>query len=313
MKNRIISLALAAVICLVLTACGGGDGGSGGGGSSSSNADPNARRETRTTLLVPEASGEDVRSGSDVEIDASHVDKGYVMIRYNGSADKAKVQIGAPDGATYSYTLLGNDFETFPISAGDGDYHIDVLEHAFEKMYALLFSTDLSVKLGDQFLPFLYPNQYVWFEKGDEAVKLAESTSNESSDDLNYVAQVYHYVTRNISYDTDLAQNVSVDYLPDIDVTLSSGKGICFDYASLMAAMLRSQGIPTKLVVGYSGQAYHAWISVYLEETGWVEKVIEFDGKDWSLMDPTLAANNDAGAVKKYVGDGSNYTVKYNY
>ena len=94
---------------------------------------------------------------------------------------------------------------------------------------------------------------------------------------------------------------------------MQTRKGICFDYASLMSALLRSQGIPTKLVVGYSGTAYHAWISVYLDEAGWVDNIIEFDGKDWSLMDPTLAANNDEDSVKKYVGDGSNYIVKYSY
>ena len=94
---------------------------------------------------------------------------------------------------------------------------------------------------------------------------------------------------------------------------MASKKGICFDYASLMAAMLRSQGIPTKLEVGYSGQAYHAWISVYLQETGWVDGIISFDGKDWTLMDPTLAAGNDRASVKKYIGDGSHYTVKYTY
>ena len=102
-------------------------------------------------------------------------------------------------------------------------------------------------------------------------------------------------------------------YIPDIDATMQTRKGICFDYASLMSALLRSQGIPTKLVVGYSGTAYHAWISVYLDEAGWVDNIIEFDGKDWSLMDPTLAANNDEDSVKKYVGDGSNYIVKYSY
>ena len=80
-----------------------------------------------------------------------------------------------------------------------------------------------------------------------------------------------------------------------------------------MAGMLRSQGIPCKLVVGYAGTAYHAWISVYLKEAGWVDKIIEFDGKSWSLMDPTLAANNSRSSVQKYVGDGSKYTVKYVY
>ena len=80
-----------------------------------------------------------------------------------------------------------------------------------------------------------------------------------------------------------------------------------------MASILRSQKVPTKLVVGYSGSAYHAWISVYTKETGWVDNIIEFDGKNWSLMDPTLAANNDNDSVKQYIGDGSSYVTKFRY
>ena len=85
------------------------------------------------------------------------------------------------------------------------------------------------------------------------------------------------------------------------------------DYAALMSAMLRSQRIPTKLEVGYSGDVYHAWISCYVDEIGWVDNIIEFDGKNWSIMDPTLAANNSASDVKKYVGNGKNYVTKYTY
>ena len=80
-----------------------------------------------------------------------------------------------------------------------------------------------------------------------------------------------------------------------------------------MTALLRSQGVPTRLEVGYSGTAYHAWISVYLEEIGWVDDIIRFDGKSWSLMDPTLAANNTSQSTGEYIGDGSNYIVKYSY
>ena len=136
---------------------------------------------------------------------------------------------------------------------------------------------------------------------------------HQSADDLDYVQNSYYYVIRNISYDNDKAENTPTDYVPDIDTILEEKKGICFDYASLMAALLRSQSIPTKLEVGYSGEAYHAWISVYLTESGWVDNIIEFDGKDWVLMDPTLAANNSSKAVAKYIGDGSKYTVKYSY
>ena len=57
-----------------------------------------------------------------------------------------------------------------------------------------------------------------------------------------------------------------------------------------MAAMLRSQNIPCKLVVGFAGKVYHAWINVYIEGVGWVDQLIYFDGKTWSLMDPTFVS-----------------------
>jgi len=78
-----------------------------------------------------------------------------------------------------------------------------------------------------------------------------------------------------------------------------------------MAAMLRSQGIPTKLVIGYTGDVYHAWISVYCKEDGWLDNVIHFDGHSWELVDPTFAASGSASEVSQYIGDGSNYTVKF--
>lgn len=281
-----------------------------------SHSDENHTDEKRTTVqecLLPEASGTVTYGNENISIDASNTAEGYFMVKYTGDIDKVKLQLSAPDGETYTYNLKPGSYEAFPLSAGDGSYHLDVLEHAYDDMYALAYSEDFSVTLNDEFRPFLYPNQYVWFTSEYKAVAYAASLSDNSSNDLDYIGQIYHYVIENIKYDDELAANVKSGYLPDIDRTMDSGKGICFDYASLMAAMLRCQGIPTKLVVGYSGDAYHAWISVYLKETGWVDNIIEFDGKDWSLIDPTLAANNNGSSVKKYIGDGSNYTVKYSY
>ena len=95
---------------------------------------------------------------------------------------------------------------------------------------------------------------------------------------------------------------------------LTTKKGICFDYASLMAGMLRSQGVPCKLVVGYAGTAYHAWISVWSAETGWVDGAIYFDGSVWQRMDPTFASSSKGSeAIMQYIGDGKNYSVKYVY
>ena len=283
------------------------------GSSKSKNHSEDKKRATVKEYLLPTASGAVVYGNDIVSIDASNVSEGYVMVRHQGGVDKVKLQSTTPDGTTYSYTLAIGSFEAFPLSGGDGSYHIDILEHAYDDMYAIAFSQDINVTLNDEFRPYLYPNQYVWFTKDYKAVSYAASLSEKSSNDLDYVEQVYNYVIDNISYDEELAENVQADYLPNIDRTMDTKKGICFDYASLMSAMLRSQGVPTKLVVGYSGDAYHAWISVYLSEIGWVDNIIEFDGKNWSLIDPTLAANNSSKSVAKYVGDGSNYTVKYSY
>ncbi|QAU13875.1 DUF4129 domain-containing protein [Halorubrum sp. BOL3-1] len=59
--------------------------------------------------------------------------------------------------------------------------------------------------------------------------------------------------------------------------------GYCVYFATTMAAMLRSQGIPTRFETGYTsgqrvgedeyvvrGQNAHAWVSIYLPDHGWV-------------------------------------------
>lgn len=272
-------------------------------------------RSTVTDILMPEASGGTTYQNDDgsITLDLSHTDQGYIMIR-DTNDKKVQIQITNPTGEMYPYPMnTGNAYRTFPLTCGDGGYSVRVLENISGDQYAIGLSQDFSVKLQDEFRPFLYPNQYVEYTADSDAVKLGQKLSGEASDDLGYVQNVYNYVISNITYDTEMAENLPVNYIPDPDATLASGKGICFDYASLMTAMLRSQGVPTKLVTGYSGEAYHAWISVYLKEQGWVDNIISFDGKKWTLVDPTLGANNDAKDVAKYIGDGKNYTVKYVY
>lgn len=271
------------------------------------------KRQSALHILLPQAGGAVVYRNEIISIDASNTSEGYVMVQYNGAAEKVKLQITIPDGTVYTYTLSSGAYETFPLTGENGSYHLDILENVRDDLYALSFAQDIDVTVLDEFRPFLYPNQYVWFTETSKAVELGKKLSDKSTDDLNYVQNVYHYVIENISYDTEIAEKIPTDYLPNLDKILEKKTGICFDYASLMAAMLRSQSVPTKLEVGYSGTAYHAWISVYIKEKGWIDKIIEFDGENWSLMDPTLAANNSKKAVGKYIGDGNNYIVKYSY
>lgn len=271
-------------------------------------------RDNTPKVLTPSADGTPVYGNDYASVDASHTSEGYVMVQYYGSNDKVKVRIQSPDQSEYTYLLSGPGvYETFPLSCGNGTYTLQVLENVGGDSYVVAFAQSIDVAIADEFKPFLYPNQYVNFNAESSAVSKGSELAGDTYSDLEVVQNVYHYVIKNISYDTDKANNVTYGYLPNVDETLASGTGICFDYASLMSAMLRSQGIPTKLEVGYAGDALHAWISTYVDDIGWIDNIIEFDGTSWELLDPTLASNNDNKAVEEYIGDGTHYTLKYSY
>lgn len=79
-----------------------------------------------------------------------------------------------------------------------------------------------------------------------------------------------------------------------MDSILASKKGICFDYSALMAAMLRAQNVPAKLVVGSADAvaATHSWNEVYLQGKGWITIKIQNTSAGWKLMDATFGASN---------------------
>ena len=308
MKYRLhLSYLLIAIFCLLLGGCSGSS-------SASRKEHSGPPRDSTPKVLTPSADGVTVYQNDFASIDASNTSQGYVMVKYNGANEKVKLQITCPDQSCYTYLISDRGaYDTFPLTAGNGSYTLQVLENVAGDTYTVSLTQSINVSIEDEFLPFLYPNQYVNFHADSQAVSKGSDLAKDTYSDLDVVQNIYNYVIKNISYDTEKAQNVSYGYVPDVDDTLSSKKGICFDYAALMTSMLRSQNIPTKLEVGYSGDAYHAWVSTYIDDKGWVDDIIQFDGDTWQIMDPTLAATNDSAAVKKYVGDGSHYVVKYTY
>lgn len=297
MKYRLhLSYLLIAIFCLLLGGCSGSS-------SASRKEHSGPPRDSTPRVLTPSADGVTVYQNDFASIDTSNTSQGYVMVKYNGTNEKVKLQITCPDQSCYTYLISDRGaYDTFPLTAGNGSYALQVLENVAGDTYTVSLAQSINVSIEDEFLPFLYPNQYVNFHTDSKAVSKGSDLAKDTYSDLDVVQNIYNYVIKNISYDTEKAQNVSYGYVPDIDDTLSSKKGICFDYAALMTSMLRSQNIPTKLEVGYSGDAYHAWISTYIDDKGWVDDIIQFNGNTWQIMDPTLAAT-----------DGSHYVVKYTY
>jgi len=279
---------------------------------------------TRTPAIfaipVPSAPGTQVRTNQKATIDFSNSRDGYVMVRFNENTSRQlRVLITGPSGVRYQYRLNQNRaWEVFPLSDGNGSYTIGVFENIEGSRFAQAVSATITVTLRDEFAPFLRPNQFVNFDKDSAVVAKAAELVRNISGVYPRVEAIYNFVINNISYDRVFAREVQrgmhSGYIPDVDAVLANRKGICFDYAALMTAMLRSLGIPTRLVIGYAGDQYHAWIDVYSETDGWINNVIFFDGSDWNLMDPTFAATgNQSAEVMRFIGDGTNYSPRFLY
>lgn len=276
---------------------------------------PLASGASYSEFKTAEASGVKTEANQVVTLDYSNTADGYVMLKYSGSNQKVKTQITGPSGIAYTYdqSLTGN-WDVYPLTDGNGSYKISVFENVSGKSYATVFSFSLTVSLKDEFAPFLLSNKYVNYSASSKVVKKAAELCSGKTAILGKIKAVYEYVIKNFTYDYTLAKTVQSGYIPNLDADMDKKSGICFDYAAVMTAMLRSQGIPTKMVFGYTGNIYHAWISVYSSEKGWMNSVIYFNGKEWKLMDPTFASTGKSSAtIMKYIGNGKNYTVKYLY
>ena len=264
----------------------------------------------------PTAPGTAVAQNGGAVIDYSNAKDGYVMVRWTGESVKIAVQVTGPHNAekyTY-YPRYDGSYDVLPLSDGSGTYTFDVLKSVGTK-YAKALSASISVQLADDRAPFLRPNQFVNYTASSQAVKKAQELVQGSNDTLGKVRAVYDWVITNLSYDYDKAATVKGGYIPDLDTIMQVKKGICFDYAALMSAMLRSQGIPVKMVFGYTSTGeYHAWINVWSDESGWMNSMIYFDGRSWKLMDPTFASGSkQSQSIMEFIGNPANYKERFTY
>jgi len=263
-------------------------------------------------VLMPQASGTNVIGTATAKIDISNASNGYIICNYSGSCPKVKMQLTGSNGITYTYSLHGGN-EAFPLTSGSGSYKVGIYENVAGNKYAVATQNNFNANISNDFLPYLYSSQYVDFKPGSAVVAKGGQLAGGCSTDLEVVEKVYNYVTSNISYDFGKAKSVQSGYISNVDAILAQGAGICLDYAAVMTSMLRSQGIPTRLEVGYANTAYHAWISTYITDVGWVNGIIKFNGNAWSRMDPTFASTSGTKGAQTFVGNGTNYTTRFIY
>ena len=231
--------------------------------------------------------GKTVKKDSKLKVDASHTDEGYFMAATT-STKKKKYKLRVVKGdTTLTYDLTsGDDLKVFPLQLGDGTYKVSLYENVSGKSYSQAGAVSLKVSLKDPDSPFLYPNQYVSYTADSPAVKAANELCRDKSSAKQIYDAVCGYMKTSLAYDFVKAATVKAGVLPDVDGCFEKRMGICQDLSAIMVCMLRSQGVPAKLMIGYADKFYHAWV------------VAIVDGEE-QFFDPT-AQLGGIGKIKDY-------------
>nr|WP_244386687.1 transglutaminase-like domain-containing protein [Raoultibacter timonensis] len=286
-------------------------------GAAGTEADSEATGETfsRPELTLSPIDLDVLIGSTEAGIDVSHLADGYVSATAT-SKSRLKLQVTRGD-MQYNYDLPSDGTPiSVPLNMGNGSYTFQIMQNTRDNLYVGLGeSVDAEVRLADEFQPFLRPNIYCDYDAESLVVEEANKLSEGARNQADVLKAVYDWIVENVSYDNEKAKSVvngtiADGYLPDPDATMQSKTGICFDYASLAAAMLRSQGIPCKIITGYVSpdSIYHAWNMVYLNGE-WISAKVSVKSNTWTRVDFTFAA----GGATDYAGDGMTYTDKYTY
>lgn len=117
-----------------------------------------------------------------------------------------------------------------------------------------------------------------------ETLDLAEELTAPYDNPFDKAIAVRDYLRENIAYNDQIdAPPIGVD--PVHYTLFVSQEGYCNYYASSMAVMLRSQGVPTRIVSGYAQGSFdeesssyrvvasnaHTWVEVYFPKYGWIQ------------------------------------------
>jgi transglutaminase-like putative cysteine protease len=154
---------------------------------------------------------------------------------------------------------------------------------------------------------FTFPSPYIRWTPEVEAYAAESFGPGRTITDA--VMDLTGRIFRDFKYDTK-STTVSTT-LPEI---MAARSGVCQDFAHLQIGCLRSMGLAARYVSGYlltvpppgkprliGADASHAWLSVYLPETGWVD----FDPTNNAVPSDkhiTLAWGRDFGDVSPLRG-----------
>jgi len=133
-------------------------------------------------------------------------------------------------------------------------------------------STPRSAAEIDRGYDFLQPSRYV--EVSPDIWRLAVDAAEGETDLWQVAVRLMRFVHGRLAY---VPRSTTVHtHMRDV---LSSGKGVCQDFAHVLIGLCRSFQIPARYISGYlaseTANATHAWVEIFVPGIG------------WSALDPT--------------------------
>ena len=209
---------------------------------------------------------------------------GIIQIEYHNDSLEDVIIDVRKDGVNKDYKYLLNNGpqrkDIITLTEGTGDYRIRFLKKKNSTSYTLLHQFYIKME-EDTNTKYLVSTQQVPFEDSKHLQMLKDTLKSQQ---FTFKKSAVNYATGMVKYDTKKAEEVSgqtmFNYKLDIDETIENQKGICIDKSVLLASILRSEGIPTKVIHGYRGTEWHSWVEIYDDEKA-----------QWQLIDPSIVLN----------------------
>ena len=182
------------------------------------------------------------------------------------------------------------DYRLIAADAGGAVYDFDS-QHAvsrYEVISDIATPTPAELRAVGRQYPQVIQASYLRLPNLDPRVsQLAEQTTSSAKTEYDKVVAIEHYLRTRFGYTLQLPQNKVND--PIANFLFERKQGHCEYFASSMAVMLRTLGIPSRVVNGFRSDEFNDITESYVvrakDAHAWVEAY--FPGYGWQTFDPT--------------------------
>ena len=283
---------------------------------STSNTDTSAAEKTLSsygtvTTLVKSVSNPTAANTSNKKttsygtVDWSTAAQGYITFTASGAERVFVIQ--TPGGVNSTFGVAKGSTIKVALIEGAGTYQYIIGHYTDDKSAYYVDSKDSIAigKIDSALAPGLVSTPYADYANAPNAVAKAKELYDSSKTQLQNVQAMAKYVG-GLKYDMSLKQgNVAVYVNPD--TVIANGGGVCAEMSTLLAAMLRSQGIPAYRQSGTNANGNaHAWVMAWVELSSYTQNGTTYSKGAWVLVEATSGTVKTASVAEKNYTPGNN-------